>query len=107
MVMRIGIFAAAAMVAAMALPACEGRRQKEEPILQSPDVGFVVGICFDLSGSYQNLMVEDGKAYKFAISVVDKYFGDRAGSDDRLVIGQISAIEKALLWEGSGASLKA
>lgn len=63
-------------------------------------------ILLDLSGSFQQMMVVDGKAYQFCLRVADKYFRSRIGTQDEIVIAQISGTDRALLWQGTPAQLR-
>lgn len=67
---------------------------------------FKLAILMDLSGSFAELMAEDGKGYDFAMQVIEKYAQGRVGASDTIVIGQISGTEKALLWEGTPIQLR-
>jgi hypothetical protein len=60
-----------------------------------------------MSGSYSEQMRTDsGKAYRFLMRVVDAFFRDRIGSNDRIVITQISSVDRAMLWDGSPRALR-
>jgi hypothetical protein len=63
---------------------------------------------FDLSGSFRDMIAkDDGKAYRFALKVLDDMFRSRAGNKDRVVIAQISGkYDKPLLWAGSPRDFK-
>lgn len=86
--------------------ACEARRQREVSPLPTAHREYLVAVVLDLSGSYQRLMLDEGKAWHFFNAVINRFFQDRAGSDDRIVIAQISATPKALLWEGTPMNLR-
>jgi hypothetical protein len=66
----------------------------------------VIVIVFDLSSSFQQRMANDGEAYKFALHVIDRYLRDTIGSQDKLVITQISNTQRSLLWEGTPMALR-
>jgi hypothetical protein len=85
---------------------CGQRRQPVETMLTEKNHEYLVTILLDMSGSFQHFMWEDGKAYKFALQVIDKYFRDRIGENDQLVIAQISGVERALLWQGTPQQLR-
>jgi hypothetical protein len=82
-----------------------GNADTASPLVDD-EVDYVVVIILDLSGSYQHLMVDQGKAYRFAMQVIDKYFRQRLGNNDRLVIAQVSATNSAPLWEGTPLQLR-
>ena len=89
------------------LTGCEKRRESSQAIFNSDqDVEYVLSVIVDLSGSFEDLMAEKGKAYEFLLHVVDRYFRDRIGSQDKLMISQISANERSLLWEGTPLQLR-
>ena len=86
---------------------CEPRHENPDhasPIVHQ-DSEYVLAILLDLSGSFTELMTKDGKAYRFAMRVADKYLR-RMDSNDRLIISQLSATNKALLWDGSPIALR-
>lgn len=88
------------------LAGCQARvMEQSKPIVQD-NSKYVLMILLDMSGSFQQFMAEDGKAYEFSLQVVDRYFRDRINSPDRLVIAQISANDKVLLWEGTPMQLR-
>jgi hypothetical protein len=62
---------------------------------------YVMVVVLDLSGSYERLMLDDGKAWKALTSMVRKFYKERMGENDKLIIAQISAVPVAPLWEGS------
>jgi hypothetical protein len=89
-------------VIVFALIGCERHVAKEEQSpIKSARREYVVGIVLDLSGSFEGLMVEDGNAFRFFGAVIEKLFRDRIGKDDRIVLAQISAKKRAMLWEGT------
>lgn len=90
------------------LAGCERVAQEES---RSPigmrEAEYLVAVVPDLSGSFRHLMAEgDGKAYRFLMAVIDRYFRDRLGSNDRLIVSQISATQNTLLWDGQPKQLR-
>ncbi len=75
-------------------------------MLATAETEYVITIVLDLSGSFEQLMAEEGKGYEFAQAVIDKYFRDRIGTHDQLIIAQISAEDRALLWQGTPQELR-
>ncbi len=65
-----------------------------------------VTLIIDLSGSFQHQMANEGHAYRFIQDLCDKYFLNSLGTNDRLIIGQISGEGDALLWEGTPLALR-
>ena len=84
---------------------CEPRHEDYVSPLVEQESEYALAILLDLSGSYADLMTKDGAAYRFALRVVDKYLR-RMDSGDRLIITQLSANQKALLWDGSPIALR-
>lgn len=96
----------AVLATAVLLPGCEKRRNDSASPLVAEDIDYVLIMVFDLSGSFTDLMAHRGKAYAFALRVMDRYFRDRLGENDRIIIGQISATDKALIYDGSPVRLR-
>ena len=67
---------------------------------------YVLAVVFDLSGSFSDLMANEGKGYEFAVAVLDRYFRNRSGTRDKVVLAQISGTSEPLLWEGSPLQLR-
>ncbi len=84
---------------------CEPRKEDSKTFVDD-DCQFKVAILLDLSGSFEHLMCEGGKAYQFALNVLDHYFRERLGTDDKLIIAQISGADRSLLWEGTPLQLR-
>ncbi len=85
---------------------CAKRPTAEASIFGDDETAYVVTILLDLSGSFSEMMAKKGKAYEFALAVIDRYFRDRVGSRDKIIIAQISRNKRALLWEGTPAQLR-
>src|SRR3989442_11933800 len=51
-------------------------------------------------------MTRDGKGYEFTMRVADRYFRNSIGSNNRLIIAQLSATDRALLWDGTPVQLR-
>lgn len=92
------------IVAALAA-GCEKRREVQTTTLVPDDSEYICTIMLDLSGSFSNLMAEQGKAYEFAMQVIDRYFRDRIASNDKIIIAQISGTKRSLLWQGTPTEL--
>jgi hypothetical protein len=60
---------------------------------------YVLTVVVDVSGSFDRQL--DEKAWPFLQKVIRDFYRDRAGEDDLLVIGQISAVPVAPIFEGS------
>ncbi len=81
---------------------CEKRREEANVNPFGEDESeYVLMIVVDLSGSFQKLMAEDGTAYDFTLHAIDRYFRDRVGCNDQLILAQISGERRSLLWHGA------
>lgn len=93
----------------IAMLGCQ-RRNKEANLQQAvgrDESNFKLMIVLDLSGSFQQFMLDDGEAWKFTLYCVDAYFKSRIGNEaDEVILCQISADSKSLLWHGSPRSLR-
>jgi len=86
---------------------CERACMDEVPPFVAPKYDYVLAIVLDTSGSFaRNMQSGRARAYRFFMRATDDFFRDRMGSDDRIVIAQLSAEQKTLLWEGQPLSLK-
>ncbi len=78
-------------------------------LLGQDERGCVVLVLVDMSGSYDELMAEKGKAFELVSEILAKYFRGRAGSgtNDRIILGQLSAAEKpAMLFDGTPLEMR-
>jgi len=89
-----------------ALAGCAKRPDIERQVLADDDSQFLLTVVVDLSSSCAPIMAEDGAAFKFTMALIDKYFRSRIGSHDRLIVAQISANGRPLLWEGEPLALR-
>ncbi len=85
---------------------CQKRVSRYESSLGDERSEIVVAIIIDLSPSFEQRMAEDGAAYDFLMTILDRYFRDHA-VDGRLLLSQISDADNALLWEGTPQQLRA
>ncbi len=99
----------------VAVPGCEPRKAGEdaaqrEPAEVIPDpipqpiYDLIVLIILDTSGSYAGYL--ERKGHPFCMHTIDTLFRNRMGSNDRLVLGQISGTRTALFWDGNPKSLR-
>ncbi len=96
-----------ALMIALTQPGCEGRRGPgDRSPLPQEDAEFLLAIVLDLSGSFHETMQKGGKGYRFVLGLTEKFFKDRIGSNDRVVIVQLSGTVKSLLWDGTPKQLK-
>jgi hypothetical protein len=91
---------------------CAPRRDPAQTSISSATLGErdderVLLIALDLSPSFRDKIVKSGEAYSFALRAIDRYFRGSAGSQDRLVIAQLSdSADRSLLWEGKPLDLR-
>lgn len=88
------------------LVGCSKRLETSEVMFEEEKGKYVVTILLDMSGSFQQMMATDGKAHEFALQVIDRYFRDRIGMPDKLIIARIAGSDRALLWEGTPQQLR-
>ncbi len=89
----------------LALGGC-ARRQSETTMLAQEECERVITVLLDMSGSFVERMTVDGVAYSFCMDVINQYFAEGIGSEDKLIIAQISANPDPLLWEGKPLDLR-
>ena len=82
------------------LPACTGPRENtdESPFGEKKQPDAVLAIDIDVSGSFAD---ELEAAWQFCIRAVELFFFNRQGTNDLLVISQISGSPQSILWSGS------
>ncbi len=80
------------------------RRQEYAPMTFDSDVEHKTVIAIDLSGSFLDLMAEQGRAYHFLMNVLDKYGQDR--TSDHIIIAQLSGNDAPLLFQGTPQELR-
>lgn len=92
---------------------CESRKVRDRegnaliiPSQADDDDGYILVITLDLSGSYQQLMTKDGKAFEFLTNVCDQYLRNRVGTNDEIIIAQLSKTVKPLVWQGTPQDLR-
>ena len=96
---------ALSIAALLTVTGCEKRRESTRALTHD-DSKFCMTIVVDLSGSFQQKMAEGGAAHQFCHEVLSRYFKDRIGTEDKLIIAQISGTERALLWQGTPQQLR-
>ncbi len=95
-----------ATVAVLMMAGCAKRQETQEPILSTTEADYHVTVVIDMSASFDTLMAEQGLAYQFLMAVLDKYFQDKVGGHDQLVISRIAATGQSLLWQGTAQELR-
>jgi hypothetical protein len=85
---------------------CERRDPTTASPFQQERYAGVLVIAIDLSGSFSEYMTEDGRAYEIVLSAVERYFRDRIGGHDMILITQLSGNASPLLWQGTPQQLR-
>src|SRR5437773_873358 len=100
---RFLCFFPAFVTAALMLAGCTKHDDKDnqQVALGREDAEYLIVIAVDMSGSLTYLMTRDGKGCEFTMRVADQYFRTSIGSNNRLIIAQLSATDRALLWDGT------
>lgn len=98
------------MVLIVMLSGCVPVNESEENVkvepLQAPKRDYVLAIPVDISGSFLDEMFgRHGRGYRFVQMAIDRLFRDRMGTDDHVLLAQLST-GQPLLWEGSPRDLK-
>lgn len=93
------------LCAALAI-GCEKVEEAKFSPLQPESCEYVVMLAIDMSESFVKQMAEQGKAYNFMQQVNDKYFHDRVGTNDQIIITQLSGNNRPLLWQGTPFQLR-
>ena len=84
-----------------AIVGCERRETADvSPFDQEPS-DFVLLIAVD--GDY---VTDKPKAYELVTRAIDKYFHDRIGGHDQVIISQLSGNKEPLLWQGTPQHLR-
>lgn len=100
---RIGALLLCLMVAT----GCERRHDVQPFVTEEEDSEFVVAVLVDLSGSFLERMTEGREAHQFLMGLLDRFFRQRVGTNDQLILAQISGTpDRALLWQGSPVELR-
>jgi len=72
---------------------------------ESDQLDACLAIMVDMSGSFSDSW--DDRAYPLFLELTDQFFTEGAGDESRIVIGQLSAAEKVVLFEGRHGDLRA
>jgi hypothetical protein len=103
------LFLVLTLIAAAAfVTGCTRHTEKDEQqvSLGREDAEYLIVIALDLSGSFADKMTRDGKGYEFTMRVADRYFRNSIGTNNRIIIAQLSATNRALLWDGTPVQLR-
>jgi len=95
------------LILAVLLTGCSPRAEKSA----TANVGmtedeFMLVIGIDMSGSFSHRMADGGDGHRFMMTLIDNYFRSRIGSQDKILILQLSANDDVLLYEGTPMDLR-
>ena len=94
---------------ALTLPGCaEPYVEPDGPVnpFQTTERDYVLAIAMDTSASFLGEMFgATGRAYRFTMSAIDRFFRDRMEENDHVLLAQLSSSSDALLWEGTPRSM--
>jgi len=95
-------------IAILLFSGCQKRTAVSAPEpFAAADAEYVLAVVLDMSGSFAEEMVsDDARAYHFFMALTEKFFRQRIGANDRILITQLSANDRTLLWEGSPGAIK-
>ncbi len=87
---------------ALSFAGCEQYVPVESSALSDLQRDYVLCFVLDTSGSFLPKMFGDsGRGYRFFTKASEQYFRNRMGEHDRILISQLSANKRTLLWEGA------
>lgn len=80
---------------------CERRDAASASPFQQETCDFVLLLAVD-----RDYVVQNDKAYEFVTYAIDRYFHDTIGSNNQVIIAQLSGTQAPLLWQGSPHDLR-
>ena len=91
----------------LGIAGCERYVAVESPPITAVGREYILAFVLDTSGSFAQTMFEgDEVGYRFFLRASDQFFRDRMGDDSRILVSQLSAENRTLLWEGAPLSLR-
>ena len=94
-----------ALIAATFTGGCiKNQPQQEVHHFEVDELDAVLAIIIDLSGSFAGSW--DDKAYPLFLNLMDRFFTGAAGSESRVIIGQLSGNDDVLLFQGTPSELR-
>ena len=97
----------AAACLAMTLAGCEAYVPVETPPIGNIERDYLLCFVLDTSGSFSPRMFEGEQlGYKFFLRASDQFFRNRMEPHDRILVSQLSANNRTLLWEGPPLTLR-
>ena len=95
-----------ALLLLVLLTGCERRETANVSPFQQEPCDYVLTIAIDLSDGFREYMTADGKAYDLVLRAIEKYFRDRIGGHDQIIITQLSGNKRPILWQGTPQQLQ-
>ena len=84
---------------------CRPRDRESTSSIEREPYDRVLVVAVDLSGSFADLLTEEGRAYQLLLAAIDRYFRDASGGKDLILITQLSGNDLPLLWQGTPEQL--
>jgi hypothetical protein len=88
------------MLAATLVGCTRHRPDGNKSPFQEEDTRYTLAFVFDLGPKYRSRVLgSNPTALQYALEVKDIYFRDRSDASDRLLVAQVSSLERAVLWD--------
>ncbi|QDV61990.1 hypothetical protein Mal65_11180 [Crateriforma conspicua] len=92
------------VTAAVAMVGCvKAVRTSERPAFERQELDGCMAILIDMSGSFADAWEE--RAYELFIELSESYFTEAMGTNNRLVISQLSGNDRVVVFEGAPVDL--
>jgi len=78
--------------------------QSQRVQFEDTKVESLLAIIVDMSGSFADSW--EGRAHRLFLNLMDKFFKEGAGAESRVVLGQLSANNRVVLFEGAPSELR-
>lgn len=92
------------MLAVLLLVGCEARQAEKPAPVFNQQTDYMIVAVVDVTGSYLEILEQKG--FPLLLATCDKFFSDRVGNNDRLVIARVSGSTRSLLWDGPPMALR-
>ena len=77
------------------------------PPFKKQEYEYVMAVVIDMSPSFQqHLQSDEARAFQFFMRLSQKYFQQRSGSNDRILLTQLSGGRKTCLWDGRPGDIR-
>lgn len=98
-------FLCIALIAVAMLPGCVPKRPRElTSTFESEELDGCMTFLIDMSGSFANSW--DDRAYKLFIELSEQYFTEAMGTNNRLIIAQLSGNDRVVVFDGRPSDLQ-